>query len=155
MWELGHKEDRTPKNWCFRTVVLEKTLESPLDCKIKKPVDREGNQLWILTGRTDAEADAVWPPDANSPLTGKDPDAGKDWRQEEKRETGWQGWMASPIQCTWTTWENYRRWWRTGKPGMLQSMGSQRVRHDLAMEQQQKKGVKKKIEWFWDCFKNT
>ena len=87
MWELGHEEDRAPKNWCFRTVVLEKTLESPLDCKIKKPVDPEGNQLWILTGRTDAEADAVWPPDANSPLTGKDPDAGKDWRQEEKRET--------------------------------------------------------------------
>ena len=75
-----------PKNWCFWTVVLEKTLESPLDCKEIKPAPPEGNKSWIFIGRTDAEAEAqiLWPPDAKSWLTGKDPDAGKDWRQEER-----------------------------------------------------------------------
>ena len=78
-----------PKNWCFWTVVLEKTLGSPLDCKEIKPVPPEGNTSWIFTGRTDAEAETpiLWPPDAKSWLTGKQPDAGKDWRQEER---GWQ-----------------------------------------------------------------
>ena len=77
------------KNWCFQIVVLEKTLESPLDSKEIKPVNPEGNQLWIFTGRTDAEAEApiLWPPDVKSQLIGKDPDAGKDWGQEEKGET--------------------------------------------------------------------
>ena len=85
MWELDHKEGWAPKNWCFWTVVLEKTLESSLDCKIK-PLKPKGNQPWIFTGRTDAEAEAsiLWPPDVKSWLTGKDPDAGKDWGQEEK-----------------------------------------------------------------------
>ena len=84
-WELDHKESWMTKNWCFWTVVLEKTLESPLDCKIK-PVNPKGNQTWIFIGRTVAEAEALilWPPDAKSPLIGKDPDAGKDWRQKEK-----------------------------------------------------------------------
>ena len=85
MWELNHKEGWVPKNWCFRTVVLEKTLESPLDCKEIKPVHPKGNQSWIFTGRTDAEAEAptLWPCDAKSCLTGKDPDAGKDSGQEK------------------------------------------------------------------------
>ena len=90
LWELDHKEGRVPKNWHFRTVVLEKTLESLLDSKEIKPVNLKGNQAWILIGRADAEADApiLWSPDAKSFFTGKDPDAGEDWRQKEKRVTG-------------------------------------------------------------------
>ena len=89
MWELDHKEGWVPKNWRFRTVVLERTLENPLDCKEIKPVNPRGNQPWKFTGRTDTEAEApiLWPPDAKSWLTGKDPDAGKDWEQEEKGAT--------------------------------------------------------------------
>ena len=89
MWELDYKEGRVPKNWCFQTVVLEKTLERLLECKGMKPVNLKGNQLWILFGRTDAEAEVpiIWPPASNCWLIGKDPDAGKDWRQEEKRAT--------------------------------------------------------------------
>ena len=83
---MNHKESGVPKNWCFQTVVLEKTLESPLDHKGIKPVNPKGNQAWIFIGRTDAEVEApiLWPPDVKSWLTGKDPDAGKDWGQEEK-----------------------------------------------------------------------
>ena len=86
MSELYHKEDWALKNWCFPIVVLEKTLENPLDSKAIKPVNRKGNQPWIFTGRTDAEAEApvLWPPDVKSRLIGKDSDAGKDWRQKEK-----------------------------------------------------------------------
>ena len=89
IWELDHKEGWVPKNWCFGTVVLEKTLESPLDCKEIKPVNPKGNQSWIFTGRTDAEAEApiLWPPDGKSWLIRGDPHAGKDWRQEEKGMT--------------------------------------------------------------------
>ena len=89
MWELDHKENWVPENWCFWAVVLEKTLESPLDCKEIKPVNPKRNQPWIFIGRTDAEAEAtiLWPPDANSWLIVKDPDARKDWRQKEKRVT--------------------------------------------------------------------
>ena len=85
MWELDHKESWAPKNWCFWTVVLEKTLESPLDCKEIKQVNPKGNQSWIFIGRTDAEAETpiLWPPDAKNWFIGKDPDAGKDWRQEK------------------------------------------------------------------------
>ena len=88
MWELDHK-DFALKNWCFWTVVLEKTLESPLDCKEIKQVHPKGNQSWIFIGRTDAEAEApiLWIPDAKSWLIWKDPDAGKDWRREEKGTT--------------------------------------------------------------------
>ena len=98
MWELDHKEGWALKNWHFWTVVLEKTLESPLDHKEIKPVDSKGNQCWISIGRTDADPEApiLWPPDAKSWFTGKDPVAGKDWRQKEKRAAwGWDGWMAS------------------------------------------------------------
>ena len=89
MWGLGHKEGWEPKNWCFWTVVLKKTLESPLDCKEIQPVYPKENQSQIFIGRTDAETEApiLWPPDAKSWLTGKDPVAGKDWRQEEKETT--------------------------------------------------------------------
>ena len=89
MWELDHKESWTLKNWCFWTVVLEQTLESPLDSKEIKPVNPKGNQSWIFIGMTDTEAEApiLWPPDVKNWLSGKDPDAGKDWRQEEKGTT--------------------------------------------------------------------
>ena len=100
MWELDHKESGVLKNWCFRTMVLEKTLESPLDSKEIKPVNLKGNQPWILTGRTNDEAETpiLWPPDVNSQLTGKDPDAKKDWGQEEKEATedemvAWHHWL--------------------------------------------------------------
>ena len=79
MWELDHKEGWVPKNWCFQTVVLEKTLENPLDCKEIKPVNPKGNQPWIFIGRTVAEASKLWPPDAKGRLIGKDLDAEKDW----------------------------------------------------------------------------
>ena len=84
MWELDHKESWAPKNWCFWTVVLEKTPESPLDCREIKPVNPKGNQSWLFIGRTDVEAPILWPPDVKNWLTEKDPDAGKDWRQEER-----------------------------------------------------------------------
>ena len=88
MWEVDHKKSWTLKNWCFQTVVLEKTLESPLDSKeIKAVKNPKGNQAWMFIGRTDAEAPILWPPDAKSRFTGKDPDAGKDWRQEDKGMT--------------------------------------------------------------------
>ena len=100
MWELDHKEGWVLKNWCFWIVVLEMTLECPLESKDIKPVSPKGNQPWIFIGRTDAEAEApiLWPPDGNSWLLGKDPDVGKDWGQEEKGETedeivGWHHWL--------------------------------------------------------------
>ena len=99
MWDLDHKEGWATKNWCFRAVVLEKTLESPLDCKKIKQINPKGNQSWIFIGRTDAEAEALilWPPDAKNWLFGKDPDAGKDWRQEkgltEDEIVGWHHWL--------------------------------------------------------------
>ena len=84
---VNHKEGRVLKNWCFWTVVLEKTLESPLDCKEIQPVHPKVNQSWLFIGRTDADAPILWPPDVKNWLTGKDPDAGKDWGQEEKGTT--------------------------------------------------------------------
>ena len=89
MWELDYKESWAPKNWCFWTVVLEKTLESPLDCKDIQLVHLKGDQSWVFLGRTDVEAETsiLWPPDAKSWLIWKDSDAGRDWRQEEKRMT--------------------------------------------------------------------
>ena len=89
LWELDYKGSWAPKNWCFWTVVLEKTLESPLGCKEIQPVHCKGGQSWVFTGRTDVEAETpiLWPPDAKNWLIGKDPDAGDDWRQEEKGMT--------------------------------------------------------------------
>ena len=96
MWELDREESWTPKNWCFWTVVLEKTLESPLDCKEIQPVHSKGDQSWVFIGRTDAKAETpiLWKPHPKSWLTGKDPDTGRDWGQEEKgttedEMTGW------------------------------------------------------------------
>ena len=102
MWELNYKASWVLKNRCFWIVVLEKTLESPLDCKEIQPVHPKGNQSWIFIGRTDAEAEKpiIWPPDAKNQLICKDPDAGKDWRWEEKGTTedemvGWHHWLMS------------------------------------------------------------
>ena len=100
MWELDYKEIWALRNWCFWTVVLEKTLESPLDCKEIQPVHPKGNQSWIFIRRTDVEAEPpiLWPPDTKSQFIRKDPDAGKDWRQEEKGTTEdemvrWHHWL--------------------------------------------------------------
>ena len=133
MWGLSHKEGWALKNWCFWTVVLEKTLESPLDSKEIKPVNLKGYQSWIFIGRSDAEAEApvLWPPDVKSQLTGKDPDDGKDRRWEEKGTTEDEmvGWPHRLNR------HEFGRQWRIGKPGVLQSMGLQSIRHDLATKQ--------------------
>ena len=123
-WEL--------KNWCFWTVVLEKTFEGPLDCKEIKSVNPKENQSWIFIGRIEAEAETpiLWPPDVKNWLTGKRPWCWKRLKAGgEGDDSGWDGWMASPTQWTWV-WASSGSWWWTGKPGVLQSMGSQRVRHD-------------------------
>ena len=123
------------KNWCFWNVMLEKTLESPLDCKEIQSVHPKGNQSWIFIGKTDAETETpiLWPPDVKNWLIGKDSDAGKDLRWKEKGMTedemvGWHRWLDERV------WVSSRSWWWTGKPGVLQSMGSQRVRHDWVTE---------------------
>ena len=119
MWESDHTDSWAPKNWCFWTVVF----------------NPKRNQYWTFTGKTNAEAEApiLWPPDAKKWLTGKDPDAGKDWRQQEEGKT--EDEMAgSPTRWTWV-WASSGSWWWTGRPGVLQSMGSQRVGHiDWATE---------------------
>ena len=136
MWELDHKESWEPKNGCFWTVVLEKTLESPLGCKEIQPVNPKGNQSWIFIGRTDAEAETPipWSPGSKNWLIEKDPDAGKDWGQEENR---WQRmrWLDGITDSMDMSWANSGRQWRTGKPGVLQFMGFQRIGHNLATEQ--------------------
>ena len=118
MWDLEHKEGWV-QNWCFWTVVLEKTLESHLDSKEIKPVNSKGNQPWIFFGRTDVEVEAsiLRPPDAKSHVIGKDPDDGKDWRQE-KRKQRMRCWMASSTKWMWVS-VNFGTYWRTGKPGTL------------------------------------
>ena len=123
------------KNWWFLTVVLEKTLESPLDCKKIQPIHPKGNWSGLVIRRTDAEAEIllIWPLDAKNWLIWKDPDGGKDWRQEEKGTTedemvGWHHRLDK------NEFEQVRSWWLTGEPGMLQIMGSQRVRHNRATE---------------------
>ena len=134
MWELDHKEEWAPKNWCFWSVMLEKVLESLLDSKEIKPVNPKGNQPWIFIGRTGAKAEApilcilmLQPTHWNSPW------CWEGLRARGEGGNGWDGWMASPTQWTWT-WANSGREWRTGKPGVLQFMGSQRVGHDLVTE---------------------
>ena len=134
MWELD-KESWAPKNWCFWTVVLRKTLESPLDFKENKPVNPKGNQLWIFTGRTDTntEAPILWPPDVKSQLTGRDPDAGKDWGQEDEGASE----DEMVRQYHWLNGHQSEQTPRDSEGfGVLQSMGSPRVGHDLAKQQQ-------------------
>ena len=117
MWELDCEESWALKNWCFWTVVLEETLESPLDCKEIEPVHSKGDQPWVFFGRNDAktETPVLWPPHAKSWLIGKDSDSGRDWGQEEKgmTEDHPDGWMASPTRWTWL-WVNSESWWWTG-----------------------------------------
>ena len=116
----------------FDLWVLEKTLESPLDCKEIQTAHPKGDQSWVFIGRTDIEAETPirWPPDAKSWLIGKDPDAEKDWEGDDR---GWDGWMASPTQWTWV-WVDSSSWWWTGRPGVLQFMGSPRVGHNWVTE---------------------
>ena len=122
------------KGECFWIMVLENALESPLDCKEMKPVHLKGNQSWIFTGRTEAEGPVLWPPDAESWLIGRDPEAWKDWGQEEKAVTendmiGWHHWLSGH--------ESEQTLGDGEGQGRLQSMGSQRVKHSLVTEQQQ------------------
>ena len=135
MLGLDHKESWALKNWCFQIVVMEKTLESPLDSKEIKPVNPVRNQPWIFTGKTDAEAEApiLWPTDVKSWLIEKDPDARKDWGQEEKgtTENEMAGWLTDSMDISLSKlWEIVK----TGKPGVLQSMGLQRIGCVLATE---------------------
>ena len=140
------------KNWCFWTVVLEKTLESTLACKEIQSVHPKGSQYWIFIGRTDVEAQTpvLWPLDEKNWLTGKDHDSGKDWRWKDKGPTEDEIWMASPTWWTWV-WASSVRWWRTGKPGALQFTGSQRVRLDWVTELNWFKGLEQK-EYVLICF---
>ena len=123
------------KNWCFWTAVLEKILESPLDCKEIQPVHSEGDQPWVFFGRTDAKAETpvLWPPHEKSWLIGKTLMLGRMGAGGEGDDRGWDGWMASPTWWTWV-WVKSGSWWWTGRPSVLQFMGWQRVRHDWATE---------------------
>ena len=124
MWGLDYKEIWAPKNWCFWTVLLEKTLESPLNCKEINPVNPKGNQSWIFIERTDAEIEtpslATWCEEMTywkRPLCWERLKAGR-----EGDDRGWDGWMTSPTWWTWV-WASSRNWWWTGKPGVVQSHG--------------------------------
>ena len=136
MWGLDCEESWALKNWCFWTVVLEKTLESPLDCKEIQPVHPKGDQSWLFIGRTDAEAETlVTLATSYEELT--------HWKRPrcweglgaggEGDDRGWDGWTASLTRWTWV-WVNSRSWWWTGRPGVLRFMGSQRVGHDWVTE---------------------
>ena len=136
MWGLDCEESWALKNWCIWTVVLEKTLERPLDCKEIQPVHPKGDQSWVFIGRTDAEAETpiLWPTSCEELTHWK-----RLWCWEglgaggEGDNRGWDGWMASLTRSTWV-WVNSGSWWWTGRPGVLQFMGSQRVGHDWATE---------------------
>ena len=148
MWELNYKESWAPKNWCFWTVVLEKTLENPLDCKKIKPVNPKEHQSWIFIWRTDAEAEnrILWPPDVKIPWSWERLKAGG-----EGDDRGWDDWMASPTRWTWV-WTSSTSWWWTGKPSVLEFIGSQRVRYDWATELNAKGNKlkkKKKSQSLW------
>ena len=144
MWELDHKEAWVLKNLRFGIVALEKTLESSLDRKESNPVNLKENHPWIFIGKTDAEAPILWPPDVTSWLTGKDPDAGKDWakRGREQQSMRWLGSITDSMDMNLSKLrerEEKDREWRTEKPGLLQFMGLQRVGHNSVTEQQQPK----------------
>ena len=135
MWELDCEEGWVPKNWCFWTVVLEKTLESPLDCKEIQLVHPKGDQSWVFFGRNDATAELQYFGHLMRRVDSLE--RFECWEGlvagGEGDDRGWDGWMASPTQWTWV-WVNSGSWWWTGRPGVLQFMGSQRVRHDWATE---------------------
>ena len=137
MWELDCEESWAPKNWCFWTVVLEKTLESPLDCKEIQPVHSEGDQPWDFFGGNDAKAETpiLWPPHVKSWLIGKDSEGLEAGGEGDDR--GWDGRMASRTRWT-RVWVNSGNWWWIGRPGVLQFMGSQRVGHNWT-----------KLNWMW------
>ena len=129
------EHNKNGKNLKGFMVVLEKTLQSPWDCKEIQPVHSEGYQPWDFFGRNDAKAETpvLWPPHAKSWLIGKDSDAEGDWGQEEKDDQGWDGWVASLTRWMWV-WVNSGRWWWTGRPDVLRFMGSQGVGHDWVTE---------------------
>ena len=139
MWELDYKESWAPKNWCFWTVVLEKILESSLDCKEIQPVHPKGDQSWVFICRTDSFIVGFWSWNSNTLATWceelthlKRPWCWEGLKEGEEGDgRGWDGWVASPIQWTWV-WVDSGSWWWTGRPGVLQFMGSQGVRHDWA-----------------------
>ena len=135
MWELDHKESWAPKNWCFWTVVLEKPLERPSDCKDITPVNPKGNQSWILIGKTNAEVKLQYFGTWYEEVTHWKRPWCWEWLKAggEGEDRGWDGWMASPTQWT-LGWASSVSWWWTGRPGMLQSMELQRVGHDWETE---------------------
>ena len=134
--ELNYKESWVPKDWCFWTVVWKKTLESLLDCKEIQLVKPKGNQSWIFIGRTDVEAET---PNTLATSCEELTHWKRPWCWEvlgaggKGDDRGWDGWMASPTRWTWV-WVNSGSWWWTGRPGVLQFLGLQRVRHDWATE---------------------
>ena len=147
-WTIKKAEGRRTdafELWCWRRL-----LRVPWTARLSnKSIPKEISPAYSL--ERPAEAPTLWSPDAKSWLIGKDPDTGKDWGQEEKGMTGWHGWMASLIQWTWV-WAGFRRWWRTGRPGVLQSMGTQRVRHNWVSEQQQQQ-LRHLLSQIVCCFK--
>ena len=151
MWELDHKEVWAPENWSFRIMVLEKTFENLLDCREIKPANPKGNKPWIFIRKTDAEAEApiLWPPDVKSQLIGKRPWCWERLKAKGKEEgRGWDGWMASLTQWprVWAS-SNFHYLENRGKPGVRQSMRSQKVRHNWATVQQQ--SLLLAHEWPW------
>ena len=152
IWELDYKESWALKNWCFWTVVLEKTLESPLDWKESQPIHHKGGQSWVFIGRTEAEAETpiLWPPDAKSWLIWKDPDAGKDWGQEEKGTTEDEmvGW--SPTQWTWV-WVDSSSWWWTGGLACCSSWGC--TESDMTEWLNWTEVNVRKVNWIWKGLK--
>ena len=150
MWELDYEESWVLKNWCFSTVVSEKTLESPLDCKEIQSVHPK-DQSWVFIERTDIEAETpiLWPPDAKRWLIWKDPDAGKDWRRRRRGQQRMR-WLDGVADSRTLVWVNCGSWFWTGRSGMLQSMGSQGVGHDWATELNWTRHYQKKNSKFED-----
>ena len=142
---MDYKESWAPKNWCFWTVVLEKTLESPLNCMEIQRIHPKGDQSWVFIVRTDAEAEApiLWLTHLKRPWCWERLRAGG-----EGDDRGWDGWMVSPTQWTWV-WVNSRTWWWTGRPGMLRFMWSQRVGHNWVTELTENTNFAKIIRMHW------